>query len=70
VDRAPDGTPLHAVRGALAVDTDEQRVQCHLCGGWYRALAPTHLSRAHGLTADEYRKLVGLLRATRCGRRT
>jgi len=51
---------LHAARGDLTIDTDEQRVQCHLCGDWYRALAPTHLSRAHGLTADEYRKLVGL----------
>jgi hypothetical protein len=62
VDRALDGTPLYALRGELPVDIDERRVQCHLCGGWYRALAPTHLSRAHGLTADEYRELVGLRR--------
>jgi hypothetical protein len=61
VDRAPDGTPLFAPRGVLRVDVDEQRVQCHLCGAWYRALAPTHLARAHGVTADEYRVLVGLL---------
>jgi predicted transcriptional regulator len=61
MDRAFDGTPLYAPRGELRVDVDEQRVQCHLCGRWYRALAPTHLARAHGVTADEYRVLVGLL---------
>jgi hypothetical protein len=61
MDRAVDGTPLYAPRGELRVDVDEQRVQCHLCGGWYRSLAPTHLARAHDMTADEYRVLVGLL---------
>jgi hypothetical protein len=60
VDRAVDGTPLYALHGELPVDVDEQRVRCHLCGRWYRALAPTHLSRAHGLTAEKYRELVGL----------
>jgi hypothetical protein len=60
VDRALDGTPLYAPRGELRVDVDEQRVQCHLCGRWYRALTATHLARAHGVTADEYRVLVGL----------
>jgi hypothetical protein len=61
VDRAFDGTPLYAPRGELPIDVDEQRVQCHLCGAWYRSLAPTHLARAHGITANEYRVLVGLL---------
>jgi hypothetical protein len=60
VDRAFDGTPLYAPRGELRVDVDEQRVQCHLCG-WYRSLAWMHLVHAHGVTADEYRVLVGLL---------
>lgn len=60
VDRALDGTPLYAARGELPVDVDEQRVQCHLCGGWYRALGSSHLWRIHGVTADEYRDLVGL----------
>ncbi|HTE64608.1 MAG TPA: MucR family transcriptional regulator [Solirubrobacteraceae bacterium] len=60
VDRALDGTPLYAARGELPIDVDEQRVQCHLCGGWYRALGSSHLSRTHGVTADEYRELVGL----------
>jgi hypothetical protein len=58
--RLTDGTPYFAPLGELPFDADEQRVQCHLCGAWYRALAPTHLFRAHGLTADAYRQLVGL----------
>src|SRR5215207_8328670 len=58
--RLEDGTPYFAPLGELPFDRDEDRVQCHLCGGWYRALAPTHLSRAHGVTVDEYRDLVGL----------
>jgi predicted transcriptional regulator len=60
VDQAVDGTPLYATRGELPVDVDEQRVQCHQCGGWYRVLGSTHVSRTHGLTADEYRDLLGL----------
>jgi hypothetical protein len=60
VDRSPDGTSLYAARGELPVDVDEQRVQCHLCGGWYRALGSSHLWRIHGVTADECRELVGL----------
>jgi ROS/MUCR transcriptional regulator protein len=54
------GAPLHAARGELPVDLDEGRVQCHLCGRWYRALGSNHLLHSHGMTADEYRELVGL----------
>jgi hypothetical protein len=50
---------LYAPLGVLPYDADEDRVQCHLCGGWFRALAPGHLRRHH-TTADEYRALVGL----------
>jgi hypothetical protein len=50
---------LYAPVGVLPYDADEDRVQCHLCGGWFRALAPVHLQR-HDTTADEYRALVGL----------
>ena len=50
---------LFAPVGELRYDSDEDRVQCHLCGGWFRALAPAHLRR-HDVTADEYRVLAGL----------
>jgi hypothetical protein len=56
-ERRPSG--LHAPVGTLPYDPDEDRVQCHLCGGWFRALAPGHLRR-HDTTADEYRAMAGL----------
>jgi hypothetical protein len=31
-----------------------------VCGRWYRALGSSHSWRTHGVTADEYRDLVGL----------
>ena len=60
VDRAADGTPLYAPRGELASEVDGSAVQCHLCGRWFRLLGAAHLPHAHGLTAAEYRVLVGL----------
>jgi hypothetical protein len=59
VHPAHDIRRLYAPLGALPYDADEDRVQCHLCGGWFRALAPGHLRR-HDTTADEYRALAGL----------
>jgi hypothetical protein len=50
---------LYAPLGVLPYDAAEDRVQCHLCGGWFRALVLGHLRR-HDTTADEYRALVGL----------
>ncbi len=35
--------------------SDGERVQCHLCGGWYRMVGGSHLSNAHGWTTAEYR---------------
>jgi ROS/MUCR transcriptional regulator protein len=35
-------------------------VQCHLCGHWYRILSSSHLLHAHGISASDYRQLVGL----------
>ena len=40
---------------------DGERVQCHECGRWYRALA-THLDRTHSMTAAQYREQHGLPR--------
>lgn len=49
--------PLYGALGTLA--TDGERVQCHICGRWYRFLA-NHVWRTHEVTADEYRALFGL----------
>lgn len=53
--RLEDGTPFVGRLGVLAHDPDEDKVQCHLCGGWYRAIGSSHLRRAHGWTLAEYR---------------
>jgi hypothetical protein len=55
-----DGTQLWYPPGSLAFDSDEDRVRCHLCGRWFRALAPGHLLHKHGIDADSYRELAGL----------
>lgn len=36
--------------------SDGERVQCHLCGGWYRMVGGSHLINAHGWTTAEYRE--------------
>jgi hypothetical protein len=61
--RLDDGTPYFAPLGELPLDEDEQQVQCHLCGEWFRALAP-HLRLRHEWDAADYRLAFGL-RATR-----
>lgn len=44
--------------GALGrLNDDGDRIECHVCGGWYRALAK-HLA-THDLTAREYKRLFG-----------
>src|SRR3954447_26800005 len=56
---ATDGTPLLYPPGTLEIDEVEDRVRCHLCGRWCRSLG-AHAAHGHGLTAVEYRALVGL----------
>jgi hypothetical protein len=41
------------IHGDLGVpETDGQRVCCHACGGWFKALAH-HARQTHRLTPDE-----------------
>jgi predicted nucleic acid-binding Zn-ribbon protein len=54
--RLADGTPYFGRLGELAYDPDEDRVQCHVCGGWFRLLGSSHLRRTHGWTLAEYRE--------------
>jgi rubrerythrin len=53
--RLEDGTPYVGELGELAYDPDEDKVQCHLCGGWYRVIGSSHLRRGHGWTLAAYR---------------
>ena len=43
------------------LDGDETHIVCHECGKLYRALG-THLMKAHGMTAAEYKEAHGLPR--------
>lgn len=49
--------PVHGEIGVLA--TDEGRVQCHICGGWYVQLT-AHTRVIHRIQASEYRGYFGL----------
>lgn len=63
VAKLEDGTPCFGRLGEFSRDEAQQRVQCHLCGAWFRAL-PAHLRLVHGWSAADYRLAFGLL-ATR-----
>ena len=53
--RLADGTPFYGRLGEIAYDSVEDKVQCHLCGGWFRQVAGSHLTRKHDWTIDDYR---------------
>ena len=57
---ADDGTGLHAPPGRLVRDPATGELCCHVCGEFFRSLG-AHV-RAHGYTADEYRRVMGLAR--------
>jgi rubrerythrin len=59
-----DGTAYFAPLGELPYDPDEDRVQCHLCGDWFRSLGSRHLMAKHGWTVAEYRDRFQLLKQT------
>jgi hypothetical protein len=50
----PDGTAFYAPLGQMLHD-GEDRVCCHLCGRWMKAVGGTHL-RWHGWTIGDYRE--------------
>lgn len=53
-------TKGHGYLGILLLDTDKDRVQCHICGRWYKALSK-HLT-VHGMNTNQYKDDVGLYR--------
>jgi len=52
---------MYGQPGILSYDENEDKVQCHICGRWFRSLA-THVNRRHGWSADDYREEFGLNR--------
>lgn len=58
----------HGFLGCLMYDTDEDKVQCHDCGRWFRYLG-AHI-KVHDLKDDAYRMNYGLaFNYPLCGRR-
>lgn len=47
--------------GMLAYDPIDDKLQCHLCGKWFRSLSQ-HVVQKHGWSADDYREEFGLNR--------
>ena len=41
------------------IDGDDECILCHECGSYYKSLG-SHITRAHGMTADEYRAEHGI----------
>jgi hypothetical protein len=56
-----DGTPFFGQIGEIAYDADEDKIQCHLCGDWFRWVGGFHLKYRHpDWTIAEYRQAFNL----------
>jgi len=55
MNRLADGTEYVGQLGQIAYDETEDKVQCHLCGRWFRGFGGSHLRRVHGWTLAQYR---------------
>jgi hypothetical protein len=53
--------PIFGQLGVL--QTDGERAECHVCGGWYKLLG-SHVFQAHGFYARTYRHLFSLRQRT------
>jgi hypothetical protein len=60
--QATDGTRLHYEPGTFETCEVDDLARCHFCGFWWRSVGG-HSRHEHGLTADRYRDLTGLLRS-------
>jgi hypothetical protein len=45
--RLADGTPYFGSLGEIAYDRDEDKVQCHLCGEWFRQVGGSHTNTCY-----------------------
>ena len=55
IARLPDDTPYYGALGQVSYDLDEDKVQCHLCGEYFRLVGGKHIFYRHGLTLAQYR---------------
>jgi hypothetical protein len=45
--------------GTLLLDTNNNKIQCHICGEWYKSLIP-HIKAAHLMNSKEYKREMSL----------
>ena len=55
MNRLADGSEYFGQLGQIAYDEAADKVQCHLCGRWFRGFGGSHLRRVHGWTLAQYR---------------
>ncbi len=56
-----NNNPQYGTIGILTYDAIEDKVQCHICGRWFRGLN-AHIWQGHRWTMDDYREEYGLNR--------
>ena len=68
-EKQPFVTSGKSVLGALEYNTAEDETKCHECGRWFSGLG-WHVTKSHGMTTREYKKLHGLRESSAlCGMR-
>lgn len=45
--------------GVILRNKEEDKLQCHICGKWYKSLS-THVNKAHGMNSREYKRQFSL----------
>lgn len=61
VGRLIDGTAFYVPMGERIYDPKRDRIQCHLCGRWLKAVAGRHLAAHPGWTRKRYYETFGLV---------
>lgn len=56
----PVEKPYFGFKGVLLLDTIKDRIQCHICGFWFKAVGQ-HL-KEHGVNSKEYKDMFNLYR--------
>lgn len=56
-------------QGVIQYDDQEDKIQCHICGKWFR-YSGMHIAKKHGMLSDDYKMKYGLSLGTPlCGER-
>ena len=50
----------YGYQGVLCYNQEKDKVLCHFCGRFFRAINNGHLGKIHGMTAEEYKQKIEL----------